>query len=198
MQSTLFPSTRTVAKAPPVDPEPRRGPGRPARSAEEKARIDAERAAVKAEARIMDPSGGARLGAGRPRKDGELPGATRTNGPISAGAQTVIDYNESRATREKHAAVKEEIVAKKMALEFEIMQGNFLPRDAIITGMARVYSTVTQGIRSIPDLLERRLGLDPMVCVRIGELLDENLATMHVELERLVNPEEQKEAPDGE
>lgn len=189
MQVELFPTPRRIAAAP---PEPKRKAGRPPRSAEEKARIAAEKEATK----VIGPNSNGRPGAGRPRHDGEIPGASSPQ--AGSTAHTVREYNESRATREKHAAVKEEIVAKKMALEFEVMQGNFLPRVSIISGMARAYSACSQGIRSIPDLLERRLGLDPMTCVRIGELLDDSLATLHVELERLVDPTVEAEVHDGE
>jgi hypothetical protein len=83
-------------------------------------------------------------------------------------------------------------------LDYEVQQGNYLPRDAIISATARAYSSMAQGIRSIPDLLERRLGLDPMVCVKIGEIQDEALSALHNELEKMLTPQDEKGAENGQ
>jgi hypothetical protein len=152
-------------------------------SAEAKARIVAEKP-------LPSMSIGSRIGSGRPRKDG----THRWDDPNAPpGAKNTMDqYNESRAKREAAAAIKEEVLAKKATLEYEVQQGNYLPRDAIISATARAYSALAQGIRSIPDMLERRLGLDPIVCVRIGEIQDEALSSLHVELEKMIYPHEEK------
>lgn len=134
--------------------------------------------------------------AGRPRHDGtskhDEPGA------MAGDKTTTQHYAEARARREAAAADKEEVLAKKAVLDYEVQQGNFLPRDAIISATARAYATLAQGIRSIPDALERRLGLDPAVCVKIGELQDEALAGLHIELEKMLTPEGEKGTENGQ
>lgn len=195
MQVALFTTpSRKAAQQP--EPEPVKRPrGRPPMPIEEKAQLAHERVLRKAEEKAtLGGRGGPRgVGHGGQRLDGEAPGSQGGG----STAQTVKDYNESRATREKHTAAKEEVLAKKVALEFEIMQGNFLPRDSIISAMAKAFSTCSQGIRSIPDLLERRLGLDPVICVRIGEILDESLAGLHTDLEGMLMSDAEREAQHG-
>lgn len=197
MQQLLFDTiSDREAKQDDAPAPTKRGPGRPPRSPEEKARIAAERDAKKG---IPDPSGGYRMGAGRPRADG----TSRFDEPGAAGAQTshaetLRAYNESRAKREAADAIKAEVMAKKSILEYEVQQGNYLPRDAIISATARAYAALTQGIRSIPDMLERRLGLDPSICVKIGELQDEALASMHADLEKMLTGDDEQGAENGQ
>lgn len=191
MQQLLFNADPASPIA--VAPMAKRMPGRPPRSEEEKARIAAEREANKPP---PNARGGARMLAGRPRHDGtskhDEPGA------MAGDKTTTQHYAEARARREAAAADKEEVLAKKAVLDYEVQQGNFLPRDAIISATARAYATLAQGIRSIPDALERRLGLDPAVCVKIGELQDEALAGLHIELEKMLTPEGEKGTENGQ
>lgn len=191
MQQLLFNADPASPIA--VVPMAKRMPGRPPRSEEEKARIAAEREANKPP---PNARGGARMLAGRPRHDGtskhDEPGA------MAGDKTTTQHYAEARARREAAAADKEEVLAKKAVLDYEVQQGNFLPRDAIISATARAYATLAQGIRSIPDALERRLGLDPAVCVKIGELQDEALAGLHIELEKMLTPEGEKGTENGQ
>lgn len=158
-------------------------------SAEAKARIAAEKP-------LPSMSIGSRIGSGRPRKDG----THRWDDPNAPPGtkNTMQEYNEARAKREAAAAIKEEVLAKKATLEYEVQQGNYLPRDAIISATARAYSALAQGIRSIPDMLERRLGLDPMVCVRIGEIQDEALASLHTDLEKMMYQDDENGEQNGQ
>lgn len=202
MQQLLFANisgpAETVKPAEPPPIVPKRGPGRPPTyTPEEKARRIAERTANLTK---QNGTGGAKLNAGRPRNDGtsrfDDPNALAV--PSGSVQETMKAYNEARAKREAADAIKAEVLAKKAILEYEVQQGNYLPRDAIISATARAYSALAQGIRSIPDLLERRLGLDPMVCVKIAEIQDEALASLHVDLEKMLTPEEEKGAENGQ
>lgn len=192
MQHLLFPPENRPGRkpAPPAE-QPKRGRGRPPMDPDEKARKAAEREA--------NPVlvGTSRMNAGRPRNDGTH---RHDDTDVAAGSvkATVQEYNQARAKRETAAAIKEDILAKKAILEFEVQQGNYLPRDAIISAVARAYSALSQGIRSIPDLLERRLGLDPSICVKIGEIQDEALASLHVDLEKMLMSDEEKGAENGQ
>lgn len=191
MQQLLFNADPASPIA--VAPMAKRMPGRPPRSEEEKARIAAEREANKPP---PNARGGARMLAGRPRHDGTS--KHDEPGTMAGDKTTTQHYAEARARREAAAADKEEVLAKKAVLDYEVQQGNFLPRDAIISATARAYATLAQGIRSIPDALERRLGLDPAVCVKIGELQDEALAGLHIELEKMLTPEGEKGTENGQ
>lgn len=94
--------------------------------------------------------GGAREGAGR------KPGAR---------SDAAIAFDDARARNEAAKAGINE-------LELKIKTGEYLPRDAYRQANATALAMLTQAIRSIPDNLERQLGLAPEVLDAIGEMHD--------------------------
>lgn len=65
-------------------------------------------------------------------------------------------------------ARKETALAGLNELELKIKSGEYLPRSAYREATATLLATLAQGLRSLPDTLESRVGLDP----RALELVD--------------------------
>lgn len=85
----------------------------------------------------------------------------------------------SLAMRKALALVeKEEALAKSAALKFEIDSGNYLAREAFRQASATLIAEVTQALRSLPDLLERKCALQPDQLVKVEEVIDETLNTL--------------------
>lgn len=101
--------------------------------------------------------GGAREGAG---------GAGRV-APERAAAR--LDFETERARHEK-------IKADEREFEFGIKQGEYLPRVAQQTAAATALAILTQSLRSIPDNLERSLGLGPETVEQVAIEIDNALA----------------------
>jgi phage terminase Nu1 subunit (DNA packaging protein) len=91
-----------------------------------------------------------------------------------------IDYARAKARRETALADIAELEAAKL-------QGKQVDRDAVRNGSAKAFSTCAQSIRSIPDTLERRLGLPPDVIQAIEGLIDETMAQLSEDLEKVCN-----------
>ncbi len=129
-------------------------------------------------------NGGARMGSGR-KSAAEL--AAQDAELEDEGVDT---YAVSRARKEQALADKEVVLAKKAILDYEIQAGSYVPREAVVRAAATGYATVVQAMRSIPDNLERRLGLDPTVTEAIEIAIDEALADLEVQLDGIAPPED--------
>jgi len=156
--------------------------------------------------------GGRRPGAGRKRKDGTKNIAEKTivscvevrdvdtllaegvpppllpDRAHSLDDHGAIDFNmpdDPVALFAGAKARKEAALAAKAELEFRVKSGQYLPRDAIKSGMATVFQSVAQSLRSIPDSLERKLGMPPEVAEQVGISIDEILGDLAAELEKL-------------
>lgn len=124
--------------------------------------------------------GGARANSGR-----KTAAQTRRDDKAAVDAGSVA-RNISLARKEAAMAEKEETNAKRAALEYEIQSNNYLPRDAIIRATATAYASLVQSLRAIPDQLERRLGLDPVVTQQVEIHIDEALEQIALEFERMM------------
>lgn len=82
-------------------------------------------------------------------------------------------------------ARKEAALAAKAELDFRVKAGLYLPREAVRAANATAYQAVAQALRSIPDNLERKLGLDPDVAERVGIMIDATMSDLAEELERI-------------
>lgn len=102
--------------------------------------------------------GGAREGAGRPA--GSTP-------PERATARA--DFEQERARHEK-------IKADEREFEFAIKRGEYLPRVSQQAAAATALAVLTQSLRSIPDNIERSLGLGPEAVEQIAVQIDSALA----------------------
>ena len=100
--------------------------------------------------------GGARPGAGRKPAD-YVPDENR------------VDYERERA---EHERVKREQREFKLAIE----RGEYVRRAAVAQAAATALAVLTQSLRSIPDNLERTLGLDPAVVEATAAQIDAALA----------------------
>lgn len=124
------------------------------------------------EATLVIPDGrhgGARRGSGRKAK-------AKVEAAVSAAADSGVEsYDVSRARKEQALADKESVFAKKAALDYEIQSQNFIPRESVIRATATAYATIAQAMRSLPDMMERRLGIDPALAEELGVAVDELL-----------------------
>lgn len=120
--------------------------------------------------------GGARPGAGRPRKDlrakademadlfGEGP-----EQPEQPGA------SNPASRRDLALARKEEALAGLHELSLRVKSGEYLPRAAYREATATLLSTISQALRSLPDALERRHSLPPAALQEIEATVDQVL-----------------------
>jgi hypothetical protein len=103
-------------------------------------------------------------------------GASMLSSPVIADAAEL--YAHAKAQKEAALAATQELMYKRKA-------GMYLPRDDVRRAAATAFSSVAQSLRSIPDLLERQIGLDPTIAERIGVIIDNHLAELSEELKRL-------------
>lgn len=123
--------------------------------------------------------GGRRPGAGRPKGTGNedmrrLAAAAELDPDLldpDSDDRTTIAVRKAKAT-----ADKEEALAGLKALELKIETGKYLPRDAFREASATALATLSQGLRSIPDTLERRYNLTPDVLQAIEVTVDDALS----------------------
>lgn len=109
--------------------------------------------------------GGARPGAGR-KPAGYVPSDDR------------LDYEAARARNES-------VKADLNELELAIKRGDYVPRAEVQAATATALSALSQTLRSVPDNLERVLGISPDVAQEVGAQIDsalDNIATQFEEL----------------
>ena len=82
-------------------------------------------------------------------------------------------------------ARKEAALAAKAELDFRVKAGMYLPREAVKAALATAYQTVAQTLRSIPDNLERKLGVSPEIAEAVGLAIDESMGELAYALERI-------------
>lgn len=70
-------------------------------------------------------------------------------------------------------------------LELRIKSGEYVDRGAVREATATALATLAQTLRSVPDNLERKLGLDPKVAEEVGKLIDAALDEVADEFEKL-------------
>ena len=109
--------------------------------------------------------GGARPGSGR-KPAGYAPSDDR------------LDYEAARARNES-------VKADLNELELAIKRGDYVPRAEVQAATATALSALSQTLRSVPDNLERVLGISPDVAQEVGAQIDsalDNIATQFEEL----------------
>lgn len=119
--------------------------------------------------------GGKREGAGRP------PGGTLGGDALNA------ERGQARADFEAERARHEKIKADEREFEFAIRRGEYLPRDAQRRAAATALAVLAQSVRSIPDNLERTLGLDPETVEQVAIQLDQALASVSEAFHAMTN-----------
>lgn len=108
--------------------------------------------------------GGARPGAGR-KPAGWVPPPMKMN------------YDEAKARNETAKAVLAE-------LEVRIKTGQYVSRDAVRDVVATALSAISQRLRSLPDLLERRAALTTEQVETAANEVDDALGALAEQLER--------------
>lgn len=99
--------------------------------------------------------GGRREGAGR-KPAGYVPPQER------------LDYEAARARNEAAKAALNE-------LELAIRKGEYVERAAVREAASTALASLAQTLRSVPDNLERRLGLAPEIAQEVGMMIDQAL-----------------------
>lgn len=120
--------------------------------------------------------GGARAGAGRPRKYG------------GSGELRVKDEPDEGSVSGRYDRAKADEMEAKAGLkiiELEVSRGNLVERGAIQAAAATAIQMFTQAVRSIPDELERREGVAADTCEKISVALDQAMAILASELEAM-------------
>ncbi len=92
----------------------------------------------------------------------------------------------------RHAYYKAEREARQLAVD----DGRLIPADEVEAERARVLKVLTQGLETLPDLMERDFGLPAMVVVRVEEACDKQREAIYSAL--TVDEESPTEAPDQE
>ena len=109
--------------------------------------------------------GGARPGAGRKPAD-YVPSDDR------------LDYEAARARNESAKADLNE-------LDLAVKRGEYVPRAEVQAATATALSALSQTLRSVPDNLERTLGLSPDTAQEVGRQIDAALDDMATRFEEL-------------
>lgn len=161
-----------------------------------------------------DGRGGRRPGAGRPKGARNIDvleaenlaarAARDQHGEIDlfgdgAGVPPALEPSggpaEPLSVRMARAKVaKEEQAARLTQLKADELEGQLVSRDAVGRGIATALATLAQGIRGIPDLLERKHALDPHLVQVIADELDDMLGTLATALGEVAEPP----APEGD
>ncbi len=109
--------------------------------------------------------GGARPGAGRKPAD-YVPSDDR------------LDYEAARARNESAKADLNE-------LDLAVKRGEYVPRAEVQAATATALSALSQTLRSVPDNLERTLGISPDIAQEVGRQIDAALDDMATRFEEL-------------
>mgnify|MGYP001163370505 CR=1 FL=1 len=102
--------------------------------------------------------GGAREGAGRP-----------------AGVPADPDRQWSKAEYDAQKARHERIKADQAEFDYLIKRGQYVERAAVVQASATAYAIAAQGLRSLRDNLERRVGLPAEVLDLVATEVDNAL-----------------------
>lgn len=123
--------------------------------------------------------GGRREGAGRP-----VGYSPKRAAEIADGAVVPEDDRTNIAVRKaKAVAEKAEWDAKQAELDYRVDNKEYLSRGAFREASATLLSELAQGLRSIPDTLERKFGLAPEVAQHIQQTIDERMQSVAEGLE---------------
>jgi hypothetical protein len=86
------------------------------------------------------------------------------------------ERTKAKADFEFEKARHERVKADKAEFDFAVQQGQYLPREVQQSAAATALAILTQSLRSIPDNVERSLGLGPEAVEQIAIQIDEALA----------------------
>lgn len=94
--------------------------------------------------------------------------------------QEMQDYDAARARNESAKAELNE-------LEVKIKTGEYGSRASYRQASATALASLAQTLRSVPDNLERRMGISPEVAQEVGDMIDAALNDLASEFEMMTN-----------
>ena len=112
-------------------------------------------------------------------------GARANSGPKPAGyvkPPEGQDYDKAKARNEAAKAGLNE-------LELKIKSGEYLSRTAYREASATLLAELAQGLRSLPDTLERKFGLSPEALLHVERTIDEAMQSVADGLELFAGSE---------
>ena len=125
--------------------------------------------------------GGRRAGAGRPtgyslKKMQDMRARMEAGESLDDLDPESIDGKIATAVKTSIAkARKEAALADLKELQFKVESGKYLPRAAYRDATATLLANLSQGLRSLPDILERKYSLPPEALEVIQMTIDESL-----------------------
>lgn len=114
-------------------------------------------------------------------------GFRRGAGRKPAGYQPPPEKVDIDVAKARNEAAKADL----NELELRIKSGEYVDRAAVREATATALASMAQTLRSVPDDLERRLGIDPSLAEEIGNRIDAALNTLADKLEALGRDPEQ-------
>lgn len=108
---------------------------------------------------------------------GYRPGAGRK----PEGHEPSADRNDYEAARARNESAKADLNEHELAVK----RGEYVPRVVGQEAAATALSVLAQTLRSIPDNLERTLGVTPDVAAAVGEQIDQVLDDLANRFERM-------------
>jgi phage terminase Nu1 subunit (DNA packaging protein) len=114
--------------------------------------------------------GGEREGAGRKPAGYEKP-------------QEKQDFDVARA---RHEAAKADLAE----IEVKVKSGEWVSRSAVRQACATAFAAIAQGLRSIPDNLERKLGISGDIAEEVAGVIDEALNDLSDQFELMTGSDD--------
>jgi predicted Zn-dependent peptidase len=115
----------------------------------------------------------------KPINGGKRPGAGRK----PAG----YELSQDRADYELERALHEKSKRERSELSYKIDSGQVVSRQAVQQAAATAFAMTAQSLRSLPDNLERKLGLSADVAEQIEMTIDAVLTDLSAALEAMHN-----------
>ncbi len=115
-------------------------------------------------------------------------GGRREGAGRKPGSKTARDKETGETEAQKYAKGKarhELAKAQKAEVEAAIALGAVVDRLAVREACAKAFAACSQSLDSIPDDLERTLGVEPDVAIRVRDLIDAAKAALAVDLQKM-------------
>ena len=132
--------------------------------------------------------GGRREGSGRPK--GYSPKRAKELNGDDAQPVDGEDVTSTAVRKARAVASKAEADAQQAWLDLKVSQKEYLSRSAFREASATLLAELAQGLRSIPDTLERKYGLPPEQVVYVQNTIDAAMQSVAEGLELFTGSEE--------
>jgi hypothetical protein len=113
--------------------------------------------------------GGARRGAGRKKADDVEPSTVR--------------YNRARADKEEQAAILKKLEVQDAVSKLKAVRGDLVSRAEVEKAFGKYVSLVVSSLNTLPDVVERDVGVTGDIIVKIQSIIDKVRRELH---ERLI------------